>query len=533
MSDNKPSNSSADQNNEPPSFEKIEAVAFNPEGSADKAEQSTAKTKESPPPREIDDRPGKSIWFALFILVAMAIFVLFYEPAEPSEEELAALEEAKTSLEQQAEDAEKAKAEAEKAALPILDAETVLQLRKTAESISQTLAEKLLILETQSVKRWAEEDYLALIEQVNQGQSRFNQREYAEAAEVFEQAIPLADALLARAPAVLAEALANGQQAIEDGNSEQAEYAYLLALAVEAENPVAKRGLERSKTLDQVLELVRNAKDKEADDALPQARDDFKAALVLDPDTKEAQDGLQRVEKTMRDRAFQEQISQALNALETNDFSKAEAAYKKADAILPNSVEVQEGLADIKARKQAIAVAQHKRKGSALEALEQWHGAKAEYQKALAIDPSLEFAKAGLKRSTSRARLDDDLQSFIDKPESLFDKKIQANADTALAYAKKLTSPGRRLRSQIAQTTTLLREARTPINVQLRSDGRTDVLFYKVGKLGMFTDKNLAVMPGDYTILGRCAGYRDSRTQLALRPGQNSVNLFIRCTEQL
>jgi hypothetical protein len=69
--------------------------------------------------------------------------------------------------------------------------------------------------------------------------------------------------------------------------------------------------------------------------------------------------------------------------------------------------------------------------------------------------------------------------------------------------------------------------------VVLESDAATEVMVYRVGRLGTFTRHELKLKPGTYTVVGSRPGYRDVRLQLVVTPGPPPMPLVIRCTESL
>ncbi|MGB5612173.1 MAG: hypothetical protein WBM67_05910, partial [Sedimenticolaceae bacterium] len=75
--------------------------------------------------------------------------------------------------------------------------------------------------------------------------------------------------------------------------------------------------------------------------------------------------------------------------------------------------------------------------------------------------------------------------------------------------------------------------ASTPVTVTLKSDGATDVVVYRVGRLGRFDSYQLELLPGDYTIVGSRPGYRDVRKVISLRPGVRVPPLQLRCEEAI
>ena len=92
-------------------------------------------------------------------------------------------------------------------------------------------------------------------------------------------------------------------------------------------------------------------------------------------------------------------------------------------------------------------------------------------------------------------------------------------ARSALAQAASSGAAGPRLQEQVARVTELVRQAETPVRVELASDNVTDVQVYRVGKLGLFERRELELMPGRYTVVGTRQGYRDVRKEINLLPG--------------
>ena len=73
----------------------------------------------------------------------------------------------------------------------------------------------------------------------------------------------------------------------------------------------------------------------------------------------------------------------------------------------------------------------------------------------------------------------------------------------------------------------------TPIRVTLYSDKKTEVLVFRVGRLGVFERHDLDLRPGRYTVVGSRDGYRDVRRTLNVEPGKTDIRLTVRCEEKL
>ena len=79
----------------------------------------------------------------------------------------------------------------------------------------------------------------------------------------------------------------------------------------------------------------------------------------------------------------------------------------------------------------------------------------------------------------------------------------------------------------------LIDEASRPLDITIRSDGFTRVVIHHVGRLGRFDEQRVELLPGRYTIVGERDGFRDVRQVIEIRPGDNPINLDVRCEEPI
>ena len=101
------------------------------------------------------------------------------------------------------------------------------------------------------------------------------------------------------------------------------------------------------------------------------------------------------------------------------------------------------------------------------------------------------------------------------------------------ANASSLADQGPRLRQQLKKLAELITIAQTPVQVRLESDNETNVVVYKIGRLGRFTAHDLELRPGTYTIVGTRDGYRDVRHTLMVIAGRTPGPVLIRCEDKI
>jgi tetratricopeptide (TPR) repeat protein len=405
--------------------------------------------------------------------------------------------------------------------------------RERAEAALARLEPLRAQLAERAVERWAAVELAAAERRIAAGEERFAVLDHAAAAAAWEDAAAALEAILAGAPGAIEAALAEGRAALERGDSAGAQAAYARALAIAPEDAAATAGARRAASLDRVLGHLAAAARYEASGEARAAASEYRAALTLDPDAVEAHRGLARLDSRASEAAFAAAMGEAFTALEAGDRASARRGFEQAAAIRPEAPQVREGLRQVEAAEQGVAIAGHRERGAALASDEAWREALDEYEKALARDPTLAFARVGRDEARERAELAEALASQIARPERLAADEVLREARALLLRAGEVARPGPRHEEQVAALERLLAAWSTPVPVRLESDGVTEVTVYRVGRLGRFSQHALELRPGRYTVVGSRRGYRDVRLALEVRPGESPAPLGVRCADPI
>jgi hypothetical protein len=110
---------------------------------------------------------------------------------------------------------------------------------------------------------------------------------------------------------------------------------------------------------------------------------------------------------------------------------------------------------------------------------------------------------------------------------------VAREAEALLERARDAEAQGPRHRAQVTALEKALAEARTPLPVVLESDGLTDVVLSRVGRLGTLTRRTVELRPGTYTVVGSRRGFRDVRREFTVAPGAPAPVVSVRCEEAL
>lgn len=414
-----------------------------------------------------------------------------------------------------------------------VDLERLAELKRRAEERREPLPERLARLEQRDAARWEAAGLAEARTALTAGDAAMESRDYETALARFDALAGQLEQLERRLPAVVSERLQAARAAFDAGRAQDAATAYAAVLRADPDNAAARRGLERTKVLDDVLREVAGAtRAEQAGDAAAAAAA-YRRALALDAETAAARAGLARLQERATNEGYAAALAQGQEALARRDHAAARAAFERAQRIRPGSSEAAEGLRQVQRATETRQLAQTLERAAAAEGEEQWSAALALHREALQAAPTLRAAQEGVERVEPRAALDAELQSFLDRPERAFSPPARDVARNVLERAARIPSPGPRLRSQVTRLQALLRDAETPVRVVLTSDNATEVQIYRVGKLGAFERRDLELMPGRYTVVGTRAGYRDVRRELAVLPGAPPPTLAVRCEERI
>ena len=408
-----------------------------------------------------------------------------------------------------------------------------LRLKYDTEQALGELLSKLETLEARAVGRWGGQTFKNAQEIYADGDREYLRRNYRVASTKYREAITIIDPLLDQVDAIFEETMLNGRTALEAGDSIEALRHFELAVAISPGHAEAHGGLTRAKNLDLVMSLTKQGAELEKDLDLDAARVAFEKALELDAAWQPALDGLQRVLVAGNQLSFDQRMTEGLEALADGDLPVARAAFRTAQALQPESREPADGLLQVDQGIRLQKIATLENDALRLEGTERWDAAVQKYNAILEVDADLVFAHEGLSRASGRSELHKKLEGYIADPDSLSDPSKMQAATKMLLDITRMPSVGPRLEDQKNQLSRLLKRAVTPLTVRLISDNATNVVIFRVGKLGSFDSREISLRPGTYVAMGSRPGYRDVRLEFRVSPETELQPIVVRCEEQI
>lgn len=413
------------------------------------------------------------------------------------------------------------------------DAETLRAQRDVADEALGRLLVLLEELKAAAVERWGGADWLEASRLSAQGDEEYRRRDYAAALASYRRGVELLEGLERQRPRAFDDALAAGRGALEGADQPAAIAAFELAAAIDPQNAEAQRGLARARQLDQMLAQMSAGEQAEQAGDLGAARSAYEAALGLDADWAPARAAVVRVRKAMATGAYERAMAQGLESLAAGRFDAARAALKRALELRPGDADAGAALEQVAREERVARIVALRAEANALTGTEQWEEAAARYEAMLAIDETLVEARDGLERSRYRAGLAARLARQIAAADQLNEDAVWRQAEALVGEARAVEGAAPKLERAAAELERLLRVAAVPVPVRFESDNATDVIIYKVGRLGAFTARTVELRPGAYVAVGRRDGFRDVRQSFRVTADGSNEPIVLRCEEAI
>ena len=405
--------------------------------------------------------------------------------------------------------------------------------RFNAEMILGELLSNFETLERRSVQRWASVPFQRAQELYAAGDKAYLEKDYVAAETNYLDAISVVEPLFDRIEPEFQKALTGAQAAFDAGDRPEALRLYELAVAITPNSPVARAGYERTRNLQSVMRLVEQGLAYEKDIELEAAEASFQQAVSLDPLWEPAVEGLARVQTTRVKMEFDQRMSEGLNALSAGDYLAARAAFRMAERLIPGSPEPADGLLQVDQGLRLENIRVLEKEAQSLEQDEHWEAVATTYEEILKIDSSLSFAIDGLAHAREMSALHAKLDEYLGNPDKLSSPSVMQKATLLVVDVTRMQEIGPRLAAQRDELSRLLKRAVTPVQVALVSDNLTSVSVYKVGNLGNFTSRELALRPGTYVAVGVRPGFRDVRLEFRVAPEIEMQPVVVRCEERI
>ncbi len=219
-------------------------------------------------------------------------------------------------------------------------------------------------------------------------------------------------------------------------------------------------------------------------------------------------------------------------ALDRGDWSGAESAFREALAVDAGSTAAAEGLAQASRRKTAADLARLRKSFLADLDREDWTGALDTLSKLATLAPDAPQIAEHQPRLARLAAMETRVDAALEDPRRAASPSLREETRALLGDAADPAWVGQRIHEKALRLREQFDLWTQPVPLTIRSDNRTDVLIRPGRALGRFTDRELRVFPGRYTVVGRRKGFREKNVDVVVSPGSAALFVEVACDER-
>lgn len=417
------------------------------------------------------------------------------------------------------------------------------EVRELVEEMRKTIAEKEKAKEVydeflssvekdEGMRIHAPYEYEKAVAYGNDGTGRFENGEFVASIHDFKQAMTALNEVEIAAQLFIAEREIQGKIAFSRGEKAISKQIFSEILALQPDNELAKRNLERARNIDILVPLLSKAKRQEKEGDLEGALITYEKAFEIDLRSARAQQGVTRVERKIEKNNFDKFVSVAKAAEEKEDWDAAIATLEKATEMFPDKEEFSESLSRVKEVARLAKIEDARSRAFAFENDYEWIAARDSFIEILELDRGHKEATDGLLRTGNLIRVLLRYSQLLEQAQELanqgeFQKSIRVFNEGMSIKPSYLP-----LKEGSSNLQNMLREQSKPVSVHFVSDGKTWVSIAGFEMLGRFEERTARIYPGNYKVRGRRKGYRDVLLEIRVRSGRDFGLVKVICFQR-
>ncbi len=365
------------------------------------------------------------------------------------------------------------------------------------------------------------------------GTRKLEAGEFAGATLEFNRAIEALVELEEKVELFIADKELAGKIALSAGDKALAEEVFKEILALQPDNELAMRNLERAKNIDILAPLLREAKDFEKNGKLEEALEAYTKAFELDGRSARAQQGKSRVARTIEKNRYNHFKTTGKAAEESGDWDAAVANYEEAVEAFPDKEEFHDALVKAREEGRLAKIEDGLKRAFAQEEQYEWTKARDAFNEVLNLDEGNEEALEGLLRAGNIVRVLIRYGNYLGEARELAQRGEYYKAINNFNEAMSIKPSYLPLDGKARQLQNLLRDQTSPVFVNFISDGKTFVSISGYETIGQFEKHRRKFLPGNYRVRGRRKGYKDVLFELRVRGGKQLPPVKVICYQRI
>ena len=386
------------------------------------------------------------------------------------------------------------------------------------------------VLLAKNVNQWGKENFELSLSLISEGDELYRDEFFGKSVQKYAEANKLLEALDIKSFALIDELLKEGFLLLEEENSKLSLEKFIEVTLIDPLNEKAKKGVNRSKVLEELLISLNEGQMLINTGNLDAAKEKISFAVSLDSENLKAKNLLRNLNTMLRERDIRKGLDAGYALLQTRDFIAALSSFEKVISLSPSLEAAKEGLAQAKEGIKQNKIISLKEIAIENQDSEYWSTAYTTYNEILSLNPQVEFALEGKKYAQLVLNLEKELDRVLKNPKRLASQAVHEEANNLLSYSKSFLGMGPRVKSKIEELSESLEKYTEKFVLSLVSDRKTDISIERAGNLGRFTNLRVKLSPGSYVLIAKRKGYVTVRKPIEF---YEDVTIELICDEKI
>ncbi len=388
-------------------------------------------------------------------------------------------------------------------------------------------------LKNQGIANWNGDLQASLMQRKTDAVDRYAAGEASQALEQLTRLMEETSNALAAFEKAFQDRLQEASIAYDTDRYEPANIAIHQALSYKPGDPDALALRDRIDALPEILDLIRQATIARTENNPEEELRLSEAIVARDPDRTDYANRAADIAVLLKEARFEKAVVAGLDAFRTRELGRLEKALATARSLYPDREETRTLANKTVTLKKEFAFNGFLKTAADAIKSDRWKDAEAAFQKASALKASHKEVIDGLKLSGTILKHQATVRRFLEAPGRLSSNHVAKAARDALKEADLYGSFSTSLKLDLVALKTAIEDQNTPVEVIIVSDNLTDIRVRGIGKVGPKKHYRIELKPGQYVFEGRREGYKTKSVPVDIANGMSSIQIEIIADERI
>lgn len=403
-------------------------------------------------------------------------------------------------------------------------------LKKQFEDKYRTLSTQFMpVIEASQTEEFVQSGLIELQEFEKKAIKAFDTSSFANAVLTVDEALQKAQALTEAITENFQNSFDNAQAAFLNNDPAAAQEWIDRALRLNGQDASAQHLHGRIVVLPEVMSLFQKAAEAEVQNQLLDLQKYLRKIAALDPERQDVVSQLAGLNEQLKQAEYSEHLRRASEFIKNENIQATRQELNSANALYSGRQDVKNLLAQVEKIEKGQRINTLLGEAKTFEGQDQWKQAFERYSQILVEDSENRAAINGQKKANTIISANNRVVNILNNQHRLQDAEVHQRTIEFTNLAKPYAQDSEILEKSIAALEKTLTLWQQEITVTVHSDGKSEIIIRRLGRIGTVKKKEIQLRPGKYDFECIREGYRSKIVEHFVPPDTSSTSVTISC----